>query len=69
MKFLHLNLEFLSSETDKHWRSSKKYLKITQLLFNHNFNEDKVILFTFYTRKRKKKKIKQNSNYNYKTQL
>ena len=63
MKFIHLNLGSLSSETDKHWRSSKTNIKkwYTYLL-NYNLNEDQKILFTLSKRNRKNNKIKQINN-------
>ena len=60
MKFIHLNLESLSSETDKHLISNKtkknnKNEKYTYL-FYHTVNEDETTLLNFIYKKQIKEK-------------
>ena len=55
MKFLHINLESIFSETDKCFRSSKT--KKNMYLFNNTFNKDETTLLNFRYKKQKKKVI------------
>ena len=56
MKFVHLNLESLSSKADKHLISSKTENNIKEkytYLLNHTINEDETTLLNFIYKNKK----------------